>query len=158
MTLLSAALGIIGTLVLFYSSYALQPLSGSYFGGPETAERDSRISKKNKARVIWQRVGLAFLCASFVVQGLQGIDGEDNMWGQISAVTKGEVFGFLAALVWLASAFIPLPSNIWIQARVGEGGPNERLETLVRRLKNMSWLNALAAVLTALSVFFPVHG
>jgi hypothetical protein len=77
---------------------------------------------------------------------------------RISAMTKGEVFGFLAALVWLASALIPLPSNIWFQAPVGGGAPNERFETLVRRLKSMSWLNALAAVLTALSVFFQTHG
>ena len=82
----------------------------------------------------------------------------NNILIWISTMTKGEVFGFLAALVWLASALIPLPSNIWFQPHLGGGAPNERVETLVRRLKSISWLNALAAVLTALSVFFQTHG
>ena len=80
-------------------------------------------------------------------------------------MTKGEVFGYLAAAVWFASACIQLPSNIWFQAHVGGGGRNEQFETLVRRLKIMSRLNAVAAFLTAvaasltgMSVFFLVHG
>jgi hypothetical protein len=73
-------------------------------------------------------------------------------------MTWGEGFGYLAALVWLSSALVPLPSNIWFQAAAGGGAPNERSETLVRRLKLMAWLNAVAAALTAASVFFFVHG
>jgi len=72
-------------------------------------------------------------------------------------MTKGEAFGYLAAVVWFASACIQLPSNIWFQAQLGGGGRNERLETLVRRLKSVSWLNAVAAFFTAVSVFFQVH-
>jgi hypothetical protein len=75
----------------------------------------------------------------------------------IPILTKAEVFGYLAAAVWFASAWIHLPSNIWFQAHVGGGGRNERLETLVRRLRVMSLLNAVAAFLTAVSVFFFVH-
>jgi hypothetical protein len=70
----------------------------------------------------------------------------------------GEAFGYLAAAVWFLSACIRLPSNIWFQAHVGGGGRNEPFETLVWRLKAMSWLNAVAAGLTAASVFFQVHG
>jgi hypothetical protein len=73
-------------------------------------------------------------------------------------MTKGEAFGYLAACVWFASACIQLPSNIWFQAHAGGGGRNEELETLIRRLKTMSWLNALAAILTAISVFLLVRG
>jgi hypothetical protein len=73
-------------------------------------------------------------------------------------MTKAEVFGYLAAVVWLFAALIPLPSDIWIQMHFGGGGRNEKLELLVWRLKLVSWLNAVAAALTAVSVFFFVHG
>jgi hypothetical protein len=73
-------------------------------------------------------------------------------------MTKGEAFGYLAAAVWFASACVHLPTNIWFQAHIGLGGPNPKLETLVRRLGIASRLNALAAFLTAASVFFQVHG
>jgi hypothetical protein len=59
-------------------------------------------------------------------------------------MTKAEAFGYLAAVVWFASACIRLPSNIWFQS-AGGGAPNEQFETIVRRLKVMSRLNAVAA-------------
>jgi hypothetical protein len=73
-------------------------------------------------------------------------------------MTWGEGLGYLAAAAWFAAACIQLPSNIWFQAHVGGGGRNEQFETLVRRLKVMSWLNAVAASLTAGSVFLLVRG
>jgi hypothetical protein len=72
-------------------------------------------------------------------------------------MSKAEVFGYLAAAVWLASACIRLPRDIWFTSHAGGGGRNEKLETLVRRLTIMSWLNFVAACLTAASVFFSVH-
>ena len=66
--LISAALGAIGTLILFLGSYSLQPLEGGIFGSPEITEHNERIKAKNARRLVWQRIGLTFLCASFVVQ------------------------------------------------------------------------------------------
>jgi hypothetical protein len=75
-----------------------------------------------------------------------------------ASLTTGEWFGYLAALVWLTAALIKLPSNIWFQSHLGGGGTNEQFELLVWRLKVMSWLNAIAAALTGISVFFLVRG
>jgi hypothetical protein len=66
----SAALGAIGTIVLFRSSYAFQPLQGGVFGSPAIADRNNRIKTENHRRDKWQKTGLVFLCLSFVVQAV----------------------------------------------------------------------------------------
>ncbi len=67
-TLLSAILGIFGTVILFFSSYALQPLEGGVFGSDELYKWNARVRAKNKLRKIIQRIGLGLLCLSFIVQ------------------------------------------------------------------------------------------
>jgi len=67
-TLLSAALGILGTVVLFFSSYALQPLDGGFFGSESLYKWNAHITAKNQRRKIIQRIGLVLLCLSFAVQ------------------------------------------------------------------------------------------
>jgi hypothetical protein len=64
----SAILGAIGTIILFFGSYALQPLEGGVFGSDALTEYNIRIRAKNAKRLRWQRVGLGFLCCSFLVQ------------------------------------------------------------------------------------------
>ena len=68
--LLSAALGLTGTIVLFLGSYAFQPPVGAFFGGPDTNEKNSRIRRANGRRKWAQRFGLGLLCLSFFVQGV----------------------------------------------------------------------------------------
>jgi hypothetical protein len=68
MNLASAVFGAAGTMILFFSSYSLQPLEGGVFGGPALTEYNAKIQAKNARRLVLQRVGLALLCASFVVQ------------------------------------------------------------------------------------------
>lgn len=68
--LTSAALGAIGTLILFFSSYTFQATEGGVFGSSEITEYNKSIKAKNAKRLYWQRIGLGFLCASFAIQGL----------------------------------------------------------------------------------------
>jgi len=66
--LASAILGAIGTIVLFFGSYSVQPLEGAPFGGPILDASNNKIKAKNASRILRQRIGLAFLCLSFAVQ------------------------------------------------------------------------------------------
>jgi len=68
--LASAVLGAIGTIILFFSSYAFQPLEGAVFGSPEITECNNRIKAKNRRRHRWQLIGLGIICLSFVVQAV----------------------------------------------------------------------------------------
>jgi len=62
-------------------------------------------------------------------------------------------FGYLSAGLWLTSAFVRLPRNIYFQAVLG--APNEKVEELVRQLTKASYLNAAAAFCSAV-IRFPV--
>jgi len=66
----SAAFGAIGTTILFFSSYALQPLEGGIFGSDDLTEYNNRIRAKNLNRLRRQKIGFAFLCVSFIVQAI----------------------------------------------------------------------------------------
>ena len=66
----SAVLGVIGTVILFFSSYALEPFQGGVFGNKDVREYNNHIRVKNSKRLRWQRVGLAFLVLSFSVQAV----------------------------------------------------------------------------------------
>lgn len=66
----SAVLGAIGTIILFFNSYALEPFEGGVFGSDAVTEHNNHVRDKNKNRLRWQRVGLAFLCLSFSVQAV----------------------------------------------------------------------------------------
>lgn len=66
----SAALGAIGTIVLFFSSYTFKPLQGGVFGSPAITEFNNHIKIENCRRDKWQKTGLVFLCLSFVVQAV----------------------------------------------------------------------------------------
>ncbi len=66
----SAALGAIGTTILFFNSYALQPLEGGVFGSDALTELNNRIRAKNLGRLRQQKIGFAFLCVSFIVQAI----------------------------------------------------------------------------------------
>jgi hypothetical protein len=68
--LASTALGAIGTMILFLSSYMLEPFVEAPFGTEELAKQNEGIRAKNESRTRWQRVGFAILCASFIVQAM----------------------------------------------------------------------------------------
>lgn len=65
LNLLASLLGLIGTVVLFKFSYALESDNESSFG-----DGDPEIDARNQKRVKGQRIGLGFLCASFFCSGL----------------------------------------------------------------------------------------
>lgn len=67
--LMSAMFGAAGTIVLFLSSYSLQPFEGATFGGPETNAENAKIRVANAKRVRNQRYGLVLLLCSFVLAG-----------------------------------------------------------------------------------------
>ena len=66
--LVSAVSGVVGTIILFKNSYAVQPLEGGIFGSDAITSYNENIKKKNERRVVNQRVGLAFVCISFAIQ------------------------------------------------------------------------------------------
>jgi hypothetical protein len=67
-TLISAALGLSASIVLFFSTYGFQPFEGAPFNSDELVRSNQRIKTKNKVRRIGQSIGLALLCLSFAVQ------------------------------------------------------------------------------------------
>ena len=71
--LASAVVGSAGTLILFFSSYALEPFSGGVFGSPAVTAENDRIRKSNRLRKRWQQVGLLLLLASFLLQVVAAI-------------------------------------------------------------------------------------
>ncbi len=68
--LASAILGAIGTIILFFASFSLQPLGGATFGGPALTASNEKIKAKNASRIWRQRIGLALLCGSFFIQAV----------------------------------------------------------------------------------------
>jgi hypothetical protein len=68
--LASAALGAIGTIILFLSSSTLEPFAAAPFGSQELVRQNEGMRVKNAARSWWQRVGFAILCASFIAQAM----------------------------------------------------------------------------------------
>jgi len=69
-TLISAGFGLAGTIILFFASWAMQPLIGAAWGSPVVTEANIRIGVRNRWRKHAQRVGLIFLCLSFAMQGV----------------------------------------------------------------------------------------
>jgi hypothetical protein len=68
--LASAALGVIGTIILFLSSPMLEPFAAAPLGSQELVERKEGIRSKNSARNWWQKFGFAILCVSFIAQAV----------------------------------------------------------------------------------------
>lgn len=68
--LASAIVGTTGTVVLFFSSYTLEPLQGGTFGSAALNAANSAIRTANAKRVRCQRIGLIFLCTSFIIQAV----------------------------------------------------------------------------------------
>ena len=68
--LCSAGLGAIGTAILFFSSYALQPLEGAVWGSDAVTLHNERVKATNALRLRWQRWGVAILGSSFVVEAI----------------------------------------------------------------------------------------
>lgn len=68
--LVSAILGTIGTVILFFASHALQPFEGGVHGGEEVNKHNEEVKIRNASRIRFQRIGLAFLCGSFSIQAV----------------------------------------------------------------------------------------
>jgi hypothetical protein len=66
--LLSAVLGAAGTLLLFFGSYAYEPLGGAAFGGPIIEAHNAEVHARNNVRKFRQWAGLTLLFCSFVAQ------------------------------------------------------------------------------------------
>lgn len=58
--LASAILGTIGTVGLFFNSWALPPLQGGIFRSDALTASNNAIRTANAKRVVRQRIGLAF--------------------------------------------------------------------------------------------------
>jgi hypothetical protein len=61
------------------------------------------------------------------------------------------LFSGASALFWFASACTSVPRNVWFQAHIGGGAPNEEFEHLLNGLRMQTRLNALAAAFAAAS-------
>lgn len=68
--LTSAVIGATGTLVLYLSSYATESVGAVGAFAEAIMPEIERIKRENVRRRPWQRVGLALLGVSFVLQGI----------------------------------------------------------------------------------------
>ncbi len=68
--LASAAVGAVGTGILYFSSYAVESVGAVGMFAEAVMPEAARIERDNARRRPWQRVGLALLGASFVLQGV----------------------------------------------------------------------------------------
>jgi hypothetical protein len=67
--LAAAVLGAIGAIVLFNGSFAYESFS-PWHSRSQRADTVKAQTERNAARMCWQRVGLALILASFVVQSV----------------------------------------------------------------------------------------
>ena len=73
LSLASAASGVFGTLILFASSYASPPVPSSLLPEDDPVERQKVLrdtARQARQTAHRQRVGLAFLCLGFILQGI----------------------------------------------------------------------------------------
>lgn len=70
LSLVSSAFGVLGTLMLFKGSYALEPFQGATFGSDAVNARNAEIRAKNKKRIQLQKVGLSFILIGFFLSGV----------------------------------------------------------------------------------------
>lgn len=64
----SAALGVGGTVILFFSTFGVLPLEGAPFNGPILQAANARIKARNRLRLVGQRAGLTLLLLGFAGQ------------------------------------------------------------------------------------------
>jgi len=68
--LCSAALGALGTAILFFKSYSLQPSQGAVWNSAAVTHENERIKDANASRLRWQRWGVLILGSSFIAQAI----------------------------------------------------------------------------------------
>lgn len=66
--LAAAFFGVVGTIVMFVGSHALESLEGGVFGSDQITAANNETRRKNKKRLLLQRIGLGLLCISFLIQ------------------------------------------------------------------------------------------
>ena len=69
-SLASAALGALGTVILFRSSYAMEPMEGAPFNSDPLMASNAEVKRRNRRRHRWQLAAIALLCLSFIAQGI----------------------------------------------------------------------------------------
>lgn len=64
----ATAVGLFGTLLMFFNSHSLMPYESAMFGSDEIIEHDRLIQQKNKRMLFKQRIGVGLLTFSFMLQ------------------------------------------------------------------------------------------
>lgn len=70
LNLVSAIFGVIGTLILYKNSYALEPSEGATFNSDAVEAHNKIIKARNLKRLQHQKAGLLCILAGFVLAGL----------------------------------------------------------------------------------------
>lgn len=73
-------------------------------------------------------------------------------------MTLSDAFTGLSGLLWLASAFVPLPATVWLVSGVGGGRPSPELDKVLVRLRWQSRCNAAAAFCLFVSLWLKISG
>jgi hypothetical protein len=74
-------------------------------------------------------------------------------WLPVVTITWLSVaLAFLSAAFWLASALVSIPKTAWLVSGVGGGRPSPELDAILKRLRLVSRLNFVGALLMAISV------
>lgn len=68
--LLSASFGAVGTGFLYHGTYGFEPYKGAVYGGLEVQQINADIEAKNRSRKRSQRIGIALLFLSFILQAV----------------------------------------------------------------------------------------
>lgn len=68
LTLASALFGAVGSILMFFGSYAFEPYRSSFWGTPEVAKFDQEVTQRNRVRHLRQRAGIICLLIAFVLQ------------------------------------------------------------------------------------------
>lgn len=68
--LASAIFGVIGTIILYKNSYAIEPTEGAPFNSESVKAHNKLIKARNLKRLQHQKLGLLCILAGFVLVGL----------------------------------------------------------------------------------------
>ena len=66
----AAALGLAGTLLMFFNTWTYEPPAGVNFGGSAVDGDNVKVRARNRRRDVYQRIGLALLALSFATGGV----------------------------------------------------------------------------------------
>ena len=73
-------------------------------------------------------------------------------WLPVTITWLSVALAFLSAAFWLVSALVSIPKTAWLVSGFGDGRPSPELDAILKKLRLVSRLNFVGALLMAFSV------